>query len=245
MAVSRVGRRGEARGQPGRGLERWDEQGERPLTHSLRLQCHWHPSLPGRGSGLPRWHGGQAGRCPLASASAGPVVTASARLELRGESPTEAPGGSGVCPLRPATRWPMCLWGGPGILSLGVTAPQCQDLVLSAGTGHHCSPWRAEGLPNPQPKASELRDHSGGGWASTSWVPHLSGDPTGRRAPYLPLPLLPTSYPPHGCSTSPLRGGGQGQQRSPGTEGPPVSEAALPTQVPHGCLLWGGQHEGG
>lgn len=49
------------RGQPGRGLARWDEQGVCPLTHTLRPHCCQHPSLPGRWSRLLGWGGG-AGR---------------------------------------------------------------------------------------------------------------------------------------------------------------------------------------
>lgn len=57
MAVSGVGRRGETRGRPGRGLERWENRDTRPLAHTLHLKfasisygrqdaAHW-PDLEG------------------------------------------------------------------------------------------------------------------------------------------------------------------------------------------------------
>lgn len=195
MAVSGVGRRGETRGRPGRGLERWENRDTRPLAHTLHLKfasisygrqdaAHW-PDLEGL---ILSWASGGC-RGPLGAAWR--------------ESPTEAPGGSGVCLLRPGTRWPVCLWEGLRTLGLGETAYGCQDLVLSADSGQYCCPPRATarswqdqpasgGLWGLEPKASELLDHSGGGWASNFPSP-LCLMRVPQAGPPLPPPLLPSA----------------------------------------------------
>lgn len=134
------------------------------------------------------------------------------------ESPTEAPGGSGACLLRPGTRWPGCLWEGLRTLGLGETAYECQDLVLSADSGQYCCPPRATarsrqdqpasgGLWGLEPKASELLDHSGGGWASNFPSPLCL-----MRVPQAGPPPPPTPATFRSPPIPPPPTGGQGQQ---------------------------------
>lgn len=231
MAVSGVGRRGEARGQPGRDLERWAEQGERPLTQPaspvspapLAAGPGVRPAQVARGAGrtLPiglclswarddhqrplgtAWrepHRGTRWEWGLPSETCHTLASVSV-----GRARNLEPGRDGSPVPRPcAFGW---YWA-PSLPSEGCSPAPAGPANLEASKG--------PGLPDPQPKASELRDHSGGGWASTSWVPRVSrGPPQTGKGP-LPSPT-PDSPPPTPTRMQHLPAGGAGPAEAAGT----------------------------